>query len=184
MSEPGLWSTGVPHRLSFGELVGRISDVPRQPLFTYDPLFDPGGAFLSRHLDMSMLSPQTSKTRTPATFLFEAQSRALGPRCLRFAHGFPHSRARLAFGWWLAFTERDWLPAGLLSQVSIFHIHPPKLGIDSSRTESRNAGTQSGVIPGQVRVQCGPLSFSWFPYFLISLARSWLLRHQQSLTAA
>ena len=41
--------------------------------------------------------------------------------------GSPRHHARLAFGWWLASTERDWLPARLLREVSSAYVmrNPP-----------------------------------------------------------
>src|SRR5690606_10169897 len=55
---------------------------------------------------------------------FEALSRGLHARCLRFAAFlFPqelYGHARLASGWWPACAGRDWLPAGLLREVSVF----------------------------------------------------------------
>src|SRR5690606_19376427 len=54
---------------------------------------------------------------------FEALSRGLHARCLRFAAFlFPqelYGHARLASGWWPACAGRDWLPAGVLREVSV-----------------------------------------------------------------
>jgi hypothetical protein len=98
----------------------RLSPLAGASILTLFAVSTPRGALVP--------SPCLDRQRTPGDIsVFGAQSHSLRTRCLRFAAFLSlaelYGYARLASGWGPTCPGRDWLPAGLLREVSASSLH-------------------------------------------------------------
>jgi len=116
----GLWSQGTTVR----------SQVPREPRRAFAPLSDPGRTSAPCLWRRSGAVPAHAHVEDSChKYPFGTQSRGFGTHYLRFVPPLRDDYARLASGWWLAFSGWDWLPTESFRAVSACASPAPGLSL-------------------------------------------------------
>jgi hypothetical protein len=122
---PGALRLGSPHAKVYRDGVAGSPRFPGNPDAPMPCSPTPAGANTPRRDGVSTIAPAVSTTKAPTGSTLGAQSHGFGAGCLRFAPTIAGKDARLASGGWLDLAGPDWLPAGLLREVSSMHsLHP------------------------------------------------------------